>query len=69
MVLHKGTVIFLLGLLKLVCQTQHGCLGFCWDNFGGIIIGIIQGGNDVQNLILVELLCRFLKQAQQDAKK
>ena len=28
----------------------------------------VGGGNDVQNLILVELLCRLLKQAQQDAK-
>jgi len=28
-----------------------------------------EGGDDVQNLILVELLCRSHEQAQQDAKK
>jgi len=48
-----------IGLWSIVHAAIHGA----WlDTF-------CEGGDDVQNLILVELLCRFHKQAQQDAKK
>lgn len=57
-------------LVSYVTWTHQGC-----DRWVVVALYVprhavcAEGGNDVQNLILVELLCRLLKQAQQDAKK
>lgn len=70
-----GDVLIRLLLCPTCCMYGYACLHKTAESsLGGLWLGCqasmcSPGGSDAQNLILVELLCRFQEQVQQDAKK